>query len=538
MQNFDVVVVGAGPGGYVAAIRCAQLGLSTACVESWINDEGKPALGGTCLNVGCIPSKALLDSSHQYAHIKHEAGEHGIAVSGVSIDVNKMVARKEKIVSTLTTGIAGLFRKNKVEWLQGHGRLLPDYQIEVTPVGEGSTEKSIVSARHIIIATGSVPAKIPPASIDQDKIVDSTGALAFNQAPRTLGVIGAGVIGLELGSVWKRLGSEVIILEALDEFLPVCDRQIAHEAWKTLQKQGLDIRLGAKVTGTGTNNQQVIITYEDKDGKHQINVDKLIVAVGRKPNTEGLGAKEAGLALDERGFILVDEHCPFGCREGGADGAYVDAGRVLALLARRRNELRAAAGKVALEHLDPLHRLGGEVALDAGRGALRWLAHALAAVAGAQVDNHRPLADAAIFRAGHPAARLDQRPRQSRPEQRRQDRQRGGADDPYPQQLKDAAAGHLSPAPRCGRSPGALPLVLVSPHALTLPPNFSGPWPPRVSPIASVNGWIGASQERADFALVDVRGPPRQKRLAVRGFAARNAYALTAMLGTLASRYN
>ncbi|OGT66579.1 MAG: dihydrolipoyl dehydrogenase [Gammaproteobacteria bacterium RIFCSPLOWO2_01_FULL_47_190] len=309
MQNFDVVVVGAGPGGYVAAIRCAQLGLSTACVESWINDEGKPALGGTCLNVGCIPSKALLDSSHQYAHIKHEAGEHGIAVSGVSMDVNKMVARKEKIVSTLTTGIAGLFRKNKVEWLQGHGRLLPDYQIEVTPVGEGSTEKSIVSARHIIIATGSVPAKIPPASIDQDKIVDSTGALAFNQAPRTLGVIGAGVIGLELGSVWKRLGSEVIILEALDEFLPVCDRQIAHEAWKTLQKQGLDIRLGAKVTGTGTNNQQVIITYEDKDGKHQINVDKLIVAVGRKPNTEGLGAKEAGLALDERGFILVDEHC-------------------------------------------------------------------------------------------------------------------------------------------------------------------------------------------------------------------------------------
>jgi dihydrolipoamide dehydrogenase len=309
MQNFDVVVVGAGPGGYVAAIRCAQLGLSTACVESWINDEGKPALGGTCLNVGCIPSKALLDSSHQYAHIKHEAGEHGIAVSGVSMDVNKMVARKEKIISTLTTGIAGLFRKNKVEWLQGHGRLLPDNQIEVTPVGEGSTEKSIVSARQIIIATGSVPAKIPSASIDQDKIVDSTGALAFNQAPRTLGVIGAGVIGLELGSVWKRLGSEVIILEALDEFLPVCDRQIAHEAWKTLQKQGLDIRLGAKVTGSGTNNQQVIITYEDKGGKHQINVDKLIVAVGRNPNTEGLGAKEAGLALDERGFILVDEHC-------------------------------------------------------------------------------------------------------------------------------------------------------------------------------------------------------------------------------------
>jgi dihydrolipoamide dehydrogenase len=309
MQNFDVVVIGAGPGGYVAAIRCAQLGLSTACVESWLNDQGKPALGGTCLNVGCIPSKALLDSSHQYSHIKNETGEHGITVSGVSMDVNKMIARKARIVSTLTTGIAGLFRKNNVVWLQGHGRLLPDNQIEITPVGEASTEKSIVSAKHIVIATGSVPAKIPPAPVDQDKIVDSTGALIFNQAPRTLGVIGAGVIGLELGSVWKRLGSEVIILEALDDFLVACDRQIANEALKTLQKQGLDIRLGAKVTGTGTNNQQVIITYEDKDGKHQISVDKLIVAVGRKPNTAGLGANEAGLALDERGFILVDEHC-------------------------------------------------------------------------------------------------------------------------------------------------------------------------------------------------------------------------------------
>ncbi len=313
MQNFDVVVIGAGPGGYVAAIRCAQLGLSTACVESWINEQGKPALGGTCLNVGCIPSKALLDSSHHYSHIKHGVSDHGITVSGVSVDVNKMVARKAKIVSTLTLGIAGLFRKNKVEWLKGHGRLLPDNQVEVTPVKDPEAtmpaEKYTVSAKHIIIATGSVPAKIPPAPVDQDKIVDSTGALNFNQAPRTLGVIGAGVIGLELGSVWKRLGSEVIILEALDEFLMAADKQIASEAWKVLTKQGLDIRLGAKVTGTGTNNQQVIVTYEDKDGKQQINVDKLIVAVGRKPNTQGLGASDVGLSLDERGFIIVDEHC-------------------------------------------------------------------------------------------------------------------------------------------------------------------------------------------------------------------------------------
>ena len=307
MQEYDVVVIGAGPGGYVAAIRCAQLGLKTACIESWINEQGKPALGGTCLNVGCIPSKALLDSSHHYVHIKHAASEHGINVSGVTMDVNRMIARKQKIVSMLTLGIAGLFRKNKIEWLKGHGRLLADRQIEITPNDEEG-ETSTVSARHIIIATGSVPATIPPAQVDQDKIVDSTGALAFNQAPRTLGIIGAGVIGLELGSVWNRLGSEVVILEALDDFLPAVDRQIADDAWKTLQKQGLDIRLGARVTGTGTN-QQVIIKYADKDGSHQITVDKLIVAVGRKPNTSGLGADTIGLEMDERGFIVVDDHC-------------------------------------------------------------------------------------------------------------------------------------------------------------------------------------------------------------------------------------
>lgn len=309
MQHYDVVIIGAGPGGYVAAIRCAQLGLSTAVVEGWLNEEGNPALGGTCLNVGCIPSKALLDSSHHFTYIKNEAMEHGINVSGVSMDVNRMIARKAKIVKMLTQGIAGLFRKNKIEWLQGHGRLLADNKVEITPVADENAETSVVAARHIIIATGSVPARIPPARVDQDKIVDSTGALSFNQAPRTLGVIGAGVIGLELGSVWKRLGSEVTILEALEEFLPAVDRQIANDAWKTFQKQGLDIRMGTRVTGTGSNNQQVIVTYEDSEGKHQINVDKLIVAVGRQPNTAGLGADECGLAMDARGFIEVDEHC-------------------------------------------------------------------------------------------------------------------------------------------------------------------------------------------------------------------------------------
>ena len=308
MKSFDVVVIGAGPGGYVAAIRCAQLGLNTACVEGWLDDAGKPSLGGTCLNVGCIPSKALLDSSHHYSFIKHEAAQHGINVSGASLDVHRMIDRKAKIVKTLTQGIAGLFKKNKIEWLQGHGRLLADKQVEVSPTGDEAGEAYTVTAEHIIIATGSVPINIPPAPTDGEHIVDSTGALAFTDVPRRLGVIGAGVIGLELGSVWNRLGSEVIVLEALDDFLAPVDRQLATEAEKMLRKQGLDIRLGSKVTGTGSNNREVTITYEDSEGKQQIVVDKLIVAVGRKPNTNGLGAEEIGLAVDERGFIQIDDH--------------------------------------------------------------------------------------------------------------------------------------------------------------------------------------------------------------------------------------
>lgn len=312
MKSFDVVVIGGGPGGYVAAIRCAQLGLNTACVESWLDDENKPVLGGTCLNVGCIPSKALLDSSHHFSFIKNEAREHGINVPSVAVDVHRMIDRKKNIVSTLTQGIAGLFRKNKVEWLQGHGRLTSPTEVEVHPVGDGDKETYSVSTKNIIIATGSVPMSIPPAQVDNELIVDSTGALAFTDVPKRLGVIGAGVIGLELGSVWNRLGSEVIVLEALDDFLATVDRRIAGEAEKLLRKQGLDIRLGARVTGTGCNNREVTITYEADNEKQQLSVDKLIVAVGRKPNTEGLGAEEIGLEVDERGFIVVDEHCHTG----------------------------------------------------------------------------------------------------------------------------------------------------------------------------------------------------------------------------------
>ncbi len=330
MKKYDVVIIGAGPGGYVSAIRCAQLGLSTACVESWINDEGKPALGGTCLNVGCIPSKALLDSSHHFAHIKNQSNVHGINVTGVSMDVNKMVSRKAKIVKTLTQGINGLFKKNKIDWLRGQAKIISNKEIEISPTNEAHDEKTVVLANHIIIATGSVPTKIPSASIDNKFIVDSTGALKFNEVPRRLGVIGAGVIGLELGSVWNRLGSEVIVLEALPNFLSLVDHQVAKEAEKSLREQGLDIRLGAKVTGTGSNNREVTINYDDVEGKQQITVDKLIVAVGRSPNTAGLGADECGLELDQRGFITVDDHCNTSLKNIYAIGDVIDKGPMLA----------------------------------------------------------------------------------------------------------------------------------------------------------------------------------------------------------------
>jgi dihydrolipoamide dehydrogenase len=308
MKEFDVVVIGGGPGGYVAAIRAAQLGLSTACVERWIGEDGNPALGGTCLNVGCIPSKALLDSSHHVSFLKHEAKQHGINSSGVTIDVHKMIKRKSGIVQTLTQGIAGLFKKNKIEWLQGSGKLTADKQIEITPL-DSEKEPFRVLAKNIIIATGSVPFNIPPAPVDNELIVDSTGALNFTDVPRKLGIIGAGVIGLELGSVWSRLGSEVVIFEALDEFLPSVDRQIAASAEKILIKQGLDIKLGTRVTGTGSNNREVTVIFEENNEKEQLTFNKLIVAVGRKPNTDGLGHEESGLELDDRGYIIVDDHC-------------------------------------------------------------------------------------------------------------------------------------------------------------------------------------------------------------------------------------
>ena len=307
MDNFDVVVIGAGPGGYVAAIRAAQLGLSTACVDAWLDPRGKPALGGTCLNVGCIPSKALLDSSHHYHNLHHLLPAHGIEAGDVKLDLRKMLARKDKVVRTLTRGVAGLLRKNGIESIAGLAALKGDGAVEVTPHGSG--ERRSLTARHIVLATGSVPIRIPVAEVDGDRIVDNEGALAFSEVPKRLGIIGAGVIGLELGSVWGRLGSEVTILEALDDFLPVADRRIAGEALKTLKRQGLDIRLGARVTGARPHDAGVTVGYDDADGQHEHEFDRLVVAVGRRANTDGLEPAAAGVELDDRGRIAIDEQC-------------------------------------------------------------------------------------------------------------------------------------------------------------------------------------------------------------------------------------
>ncbi len=306
-NQFDVVVIGAGPGGYVCAIRAAQLGLKTACIEKWSDDKGKPTLGGTCLNVGCIPSKALLDSSHKFVEAQKDFAIHGIKHSGVEMDVPQMIARKANIVKTLTGGITGLFKANGVTLLHGAGKVLAGKQVELTKP-DGSVE--VINAENTVIATGSRPIEIPPTPLTDDLIVDSTGALEFQEVPKRLGVIGAGVIGLELGSVWGRLGSEVIVLEAMDRFLSAADQQIAKESKKIFEKQGLDIRLGARVTASEIKGKEVEVTYVDADSKeYKVTFDKLIVAVGRRPYTEGLLAPDCGVNLDERGFIFVDEHC-------------------------------------------------------------------------------------------------------------------------------------------------------------------------------------------------------------------------------------
>jgi dihydrolipoamide dehydrogenase len=305
-EKYDVVVIGAGPAGYVAAIKAAQLGLNTACVEQWLDDKGKVRLGGTCLNVGCIPSKALLDSSQKFAEARDHFDVHGITVEGASIDVPTMLARKDKIVDQLTGGIAGLFKHNGVTAVSGTGKVLAGAKVEVTDK-DGKVE--VLEAGSIIIAAGSVPVEIPPAPIDNEYIIDSTGALELSEIPARLGVIGAGVIGLELGSVWGRLGSDVVMLEALDEFLPMMDAQIAKETAKILKKQGLDIRLGTRVTNAQVKDGQVEVSYSTSGGEQKETFDKLIVAVGRRPRSGELFSSDSGLTLDERGYIYVNDFC-------------------------------------------------------------------------------------------------------------------------------------------------------------------------------------------------------------------------------------
>lgn len=305
-DKYQVIVIGAGPAGYHAAIRCAQLGLSTACIDKMISKDGQPTLGGTCLNWGCIPSKTLLDASHKFHELDQGMERIGISTGKVSIDVAKMMENKEAVVKQLTGGVSALLSGNGVDILAGTGKLLANKRVLFT---DHDGVESELAGDDIILAPGSVPVEIPAAPLDDNLIVDSTGALEFNAVPKTLGIIGAGVIGLELGSVWSRLGSKVVLIEALDEFLPVADQRIARDALKILEGQGLDIKLGALVTEAKAQKSGVKVTYKDSDGEHQAKFDKLIVAVGRRPYTEGLLAPDSGVNLDERGFLYVNDLC-------------------------------------------------------------------------------------------------------------------------------------------------------------------------------------------------------------------------------------
>jgi len=305
-QDYDVIVIGAGPAGYVAAIRCSQLGMKTACVDDWIGKDGSPALGGTCLNVGCIPSKALLESSELFERTRTGIAGHGIAACDIKLDLPTMITNKDLTVRDLTKGIETLFRFNGIDWLPGRGRLLPERCVYVT--GHDGDARSL-SAAHVIIACGSASVDIHAAPLQGERIVDSAGALDWTEVPRRLGIIGAGVIGLELGSVWRRLGAEVTLLEAQEQFLAMADRQIARNAQQLLQKQGLDIRMGALVKSSRITDADIEISYQDREGDHTLTVDRLIVAVGRRPCTENIAAPETGLLLTEGGFIHVDDHC-------------------------------------------------------------------------------------------------------------------------------------------------------------------------------------------------------------------------------------
>jgi dihydrolipoamide dehydrogenase len=307
-QDFDVVVIGGGPGGYIAAIRCAQLGMKVACIDAWRNAKGGPAPGGTCTNVGCIPSKALLQSSEHFEHAGHSFKEHGIDVKGLSLNLPQMLKRKDEVIDQNNQGILFLFKKNKISFFHGHGSFgaTQDGRYTVNVAGD---KPDTLNAKQVIIATGSNARALPGTPFDEEKILSNDGALRIGAVPKKLGVIGAGVIGLEMGSVWRRLGAEVTILEGLPIFLGAVDEQIAKEAHKAFVKQGLKINLGVKV-GEIKAGKSVCVAYVDSSGAAQnLEVDKLIISIGRTPNTDGLNADGVGLKLDERGFVAVDDDC-------------------------------------------------------------------------------------------------------------------------------------------------------------------------------------------------------------------------------------
>lgn len=313
-DSYDVIVIGGGPAGYPAAIRAGQNGLKVACIDAWTQRDGSHAFGGTCLNAGCIPSKALLESSELLHRAREEFAEHGIGTGEVTMDVARMQKRKNGIVRASTQGIQALFKGAKVDALPGRGRLLAGRKVEYT-ARDGSVR--VLEAQHVVLASGSTPTPLRSLPFDGERVLDSWGALDLDAVPRRLGVIGAGVIGLELGSVWRRLGAEVVVLEALDSFLPMADAQVAKEALKQYKRQGLDIRLGAKVSGATATADGLSLAYADGTGEHTVEVDKVVVAIGRRPYTEGLLGEGSGVAIDERGFIQVDEQC-----WTGTDGVY------------------------------------------------------------------------------------------------------------------------------------------------------------------------------------------------------------------------